>query len=613
MQTTRRTLALGNVSLWASPVAAIAVLIGCSDARDTSDESAASSSVEVVSNDAEPQSDRTEATLSSPIMIDVTDEAGIEFVHVNGGKGDYSLPEITGSGAALFDFDNDGDLDVYLVQGSQLRSSDGDGDKHEVETESPRDRLYRNELAESGRLRFTDVTKASGILATGYGMGVACADFNNDGWVDLFVTNLGDNMLLQNKGNGTFEDVTDTTTAGRGWSTSAAFFDYDRDGWLDLYVANYVIFSTEMKRRCFSKSSARDYCGPDSYDAAFDQLLRNRGDGTFEDVTVDAGIKAAVSAGLGVVCADLNDDGWLDIYVANDGDPNQLWLSQNGTGRFTDEALLAGVAVNRAGRAEAGMGVVAADFDGDGSLDLFMTHLEGESNTLYANFGNGAFGDQTIEQGLHASSLVFTSFGTGAIDYDNDGWLDLMIANGAVRLVESLLRKGDAYPLHQRNQLFHNERGNTFVDVSERAGDAFHLSEVSRGLALGDVDNDGDTDAVILNNSGRARLLLNQIGNQSHWIGLRVLDKQGKRDASHALVEVRTRERESIVRRVASDGGYCSSNDSRVLVGLGADEGPVRVRVHWPDGQLGAWKTLATDKYWTLQQGQTPQALGADR
>ena len=539
------------------------------------------------------------------LMTDATERARIDFRHFNGETGDYLLPEVTGAGCALFDYDNDGDLDLYLVQGAVLKAADNPGPGHRPSEQPPHDRLYRNDHAADGTrgLRFTDVTAASGIRSIGYGMGVATGDYNNDGHIDLYVTNLGSNQLLRNNGDGTFSDV--TTEAGVDdprWSTSATFFDYDDDGWLDLFLASYVRFSTDMKRECFAQSSARDYCGPDSYDPVSDRLFHNRGDGTFEDVTESSGITAAFGAGLGVVAADFNCDGWTDIYVTNDGDPNQLWLNQRGTGVFQDQALLAGVAFNHMGQAEAGMGVDAGDFDGDGDEDLFMTHLEQESNTLYVNLGNGIFEDRTIQVGLHASSLNYTSFGTGFFDYDNDGWLDLLVLNGAVRIIERLARKGDPYPLHMPNQLFRNDGQGQFSDVTQKAGPAFQLSGVSRGAAFGDLDNDGDTDVVVLNNNGRARALLNQVGNRNHWLGLRLLDQHGGRDSLQARVEVVGSDGRVFWRRVSTDGSYCSASDPRVLVGLGEDDQPQVVRSHWPNGNVEEWRDLAIDRYWTLKQ-----------
>jgi hypothetical protein len=293
--------------------------------------------------------------------------------------------------------------------------------------------------------------------------------------------------------------------------------------------------------------------------------------------------------------------------VANDGVPNQLWVNQ-GDGSFQNEALLAGTAVNMEGKPEASMGVDAADFDGDGDDDLFMTHIQGETNTIYVNDGQGWFEDRTLAAGLGAPSKQFTAFGTVWLDYDNDGWLDLFVANGEVRIVPILMRQGEKYPLHQPNQLFRNRGEGRFEEVTGRAGRVFELSEVSRGAALGDVDNDGDGDILLVNNNGPVRLLLNQIGNRKPWLGLRLVDEHG-RDALGARVEVVTDAGRRLWRRVRTEGSYLSANDPRVLVGLGDAQGVKAVRVHWPDGTREDWSDLAMDRYHRLQQGAgTPQS-----
>ena len=557
----------------------------------------------------EPGAGGPSVSAQQAILADATRGSGIDFLHFNGTTGEYFLPEITGSGGALFDYDNDGDLDLYLVQGAKLTPGPNPPGFTWRGQGPPRDRLYRNDLAPPGddaTPRFKDVTRQTRIDARGYGMGVAAADFNGDGWEDLYITNVGPNQMLRNNGDGTFSDVTRTAgTDDPRWSTSATFFDYDRDGWLDLFVAHYVDFSPDLKRECYSKSSARDYCGPDAYDPIPDRLFRNQGGGRFEDVTEAAGLHEAFGAGLGVIAADFNADGWTDIYVANDGDPNQLWIN-NRRGGFEDEALLAGVALNYMGRAEAGMGVDAADFDGDGDEDLFMTHLDGESNTLYVNQGDGLFDDLTIKLGLHAPSLASTGFGTHFFDYDNDGRLDLLVLNGAVRLQERLARKGEPYPLQQPNQLFRNSTQGTFKEVSQQAGPAFKLEAVSRGAVFGDIDNDGDTDVVVCNNSGRARLLLNEVGNRHHWLGLRLLDAKGH-DALQARVEAVREDGGVLWRRVHSDGSYCSANDPRLLAGLGESDHPLTVRVHWPRGGVEEWRGVPVDRYWVLQEGTSPR------
>ena len=525
--------------------------------------------------------------------------------------GELYLPEITGSGAALFDYDNDGDLDVYLIQGAMI----GKGRNLEDAifpwqgSETPQDQLYRNDLEHDangvGRLAFTNVTHRSAIVAEGYGMGVAVGDVNNDGWPDLYASNLASNQMFLNQGDGTFADATSKSgTDDLRWSTSAAFLDYDRDGRLDLFVTNYVQFSATQNPTCYASSSARDYCGPDAYEPLPDRLLHNRGAGVFEDVSERAGISGEFGAGLGVVAADFNGDGWTDIYVANDGDPNQLWFNQK-DGTFRNEALWSGAALNRVGQAEAGMGVDAGDFDGDGDQDLFVTHLTDETNTLYVNQGDGLFDDRTIETGLHLPSFRVTGFGTGWLDFDNDGWLDLLALNGAVRILPDLARKGDRYPLGQSNQLFQNSGELSFREVTERAGASFQLKEVSRGAAFGDVDNDGDTDILIANNSGPARLLLNQVGSRKHWLGFRLIGGGRGRDMLQARVELLLPNDSVLWGRVRTGGSYCSSHDPRVLIGLGSWDRVKRGRVHWPSGQVEEWQNLPVDRYTTLQEGRS--------
>jgi hypothetical protein len=524
----------------------------------------------------------------------------------------FFLPEIMGSGAALFDYDNDGDLDVFMVQGNVLEPDSKPANTLFPwrEAEPPRGRLFRNDLvvAKDGTrtLRFTDVTEASGIVATGYGMGVAVGDINNDGRPDLYITNLGHNQMYLNKGDGKFVDVTKQSGADdERWSTSASFFDYDRDGWLDLLVLNYADFSVNKNPTCYAATTARDYCTPKAFRAPGNRLFHNKGDGTFEDVTAAAGVDKEFGHGLGAVTADFNGDGWTDIYVANDGDANQLWINQK-DGTFKNEALLAGAAFNRDGKAEAGMGVDAGDFDANGTEDIFVTHLMDETNTLFTNLGKGLFEDRTREAGLGMPGHRFTGFGTLFFDYDNDGWLDLLVANGAVQLLPELVRKGDPYPLGQPNQLFRNTGRGTFVDTSPQAGEAFQLLEVSRGAAFGDIDNDGDLDVLITNNNGPARLLLNQVGNRSHWLGLRLIDQKTQRDMLGAWVEIIISKGKSLWRRVRTDGSYLCSNDPRIIGGLGTALSVEAVRVRWPDGAVEQWTNPRIDQYITLREGTSP-------
>ncbi len=558
------------------------------------------------------------------------EDSGFDFVHFNGMTGEFYMAEINSGGGAMLDYDNDGDLDLYLVQG-QLIGAEKDMAMAKFPPRHPlplTDRLYRNDLevAKDGsrKLRFTDVTKEAGLAPAAYGFGIAAGDYDNDGWIDLYVTRLGPNTLLRNDGPGadgivTFSDVTAEAGADdERWSVPAAFADFDRDGWLDLYVGNYVVFSEKTHKVCRTATGTQDYCGPSAYPGVPDRLLRNLGKGPdgrvlFEDVSAAAGMLRERSKSLGVVAADFNGDGATDFYVANDLTPNQMWIQQGSPGRFSDEALLAGSAVNAMGKAEASMGVDAGDFDGDGDDDLFMTHLVRETNTLYLNDGSGMFSDATIETGLGVPSWSHTSWGTAWLDYDNDGWLELMIANGAVRVIEELANAGDPYPFHETNQLFHNlgatarkgGRRNTvaFEEVSAQAGPAFARSEVSRSIAVGDLDNDGDSDVLLVNNNGPARILINAVGQDRHWVGLRLLDQRGRRDMLGTRIALLRPGRVPLWRRVRSDGSFAAANDPRVLVGLGDEAVPVSVRVHWPDGRVERWDQIEIDRYATLRRG----------
>ncbi len=544
-------------------------------------------------------------------FVDRAREVGLDFVHFNGMTGERWLVEMMGAGAALFDSDGDGDLDVYFVQGDALGSPE-DGASFAFDPPSPlplSDRLYRNELVETGTLAFTDVTEAAGLARGGYGLGVAAGDFDGDGHVDLYVTRLGANALLRNRGDGTFDDVTAASGTEEGrFSTSACFVDYDRDGRLDLFVCNYVDFSVASHKDCFGASGRPDYCNPKSYDAYPDRLFRNRGDGTFEDATGAARVASEYGGALGVVARDFNGDGWPDFYVCNDGLPNQLWMN-TGEGHFENRALLAGCAYNALGEAEASMGVDAVDVDGDGDEDLFMTHLSSETNTLYLNDGRGNFDDATAVSGLGAASRTFTGFGTSWIDYDNDGLPDLVSFNGAVTEIAAQGDAGDPLPLRQRDQLFRNlgagPRGPTFREATAAAGPDFARLGVSRGAAFGDVDNDGDIDIVVVDNAGAARLLVNQVGQDAHWLGLRLLDRPQGRDQLGARVSVQREGGGRLLRRSHTDGSFCSSNDPRVLVGLGGTSTVTQVEVQWPDGAAESWDWAgrATDAYHDLIRG----------
>jgi hypothetical protein len=545
---------------------------------------------------------------SSEWFVERAKETGLDFVHFNGMSGEVYYPEIMAPGVGLLDYDNDGDLDVYVVQGQMLGPGKTLKDAIFPPRGDLRDRLFRNDLrvaADGTRtLRFVDVTEQSGIDVRTFGMGVAAGDFDNDGWVDLYRTGLDRAFMLRNNGNGTFSDVTEKAgTADRGgWSVPAAFVDFDRDGWLDLFVGNYLIYSIAADLDCLSVSGQSDYCPPNSYRAQPSKLFRNRGNGTFEDVTTRALTGGAFGPALGVSTADFDGDGWIDIYVGNDGQANQLWMNQR-NGTFKDAAFLAGAAVSGGGNAEASMGIDAGDFDNDGDEDLFITNWMAQMNVIYVNDGRAAFEDRRGAAGLGPPSLAKTGFGTAWFDYDNDSWLDLLTVNGSVAIIEAQARSKDPFPLKMRNQLYRNLGNGRFEDVSARAGKAFTVSEVGRGAGFGDLDNDGDTDVVIGNAAGPAHLLMNEIGSRNHWLGLRLVGGAAKRDLLGAKVIVIRSDGATLTRRARSDGSYASANDPRVLVGLGSAVDRPRVRVQWPDGKTEEWADVPIDRYTTLVEG----------
>jgi enediyne biosynthesis protein E4 len=546
---------------------------------------------------------------AAPVEIfeERAEDLGVRFTHVNGRSGRFYMPEINGAGCAVLDYDNDGDLDLYLLQGHPL----GPDTTPEAVRAAGGDRLFRNDLqrdpatggAVAASLHFTDVTLEAGVAAHGYGFGAATGDVDNDGWVDLLVTAFGSTQLWRNQGDGTFADVTASSgTDDRRWNVAATFLDYDRDGWLDLYLGTYVDFTFANHKTCRTAAGAQDYCGPSAYEGVTDRLLRNRGDGTFEDRSNQSGIGRLPGKSLGVVTGDFDGDGWIDLYVANDQEPNFLWINRH-DGTFTEEALLAGAAVDLHGRPQASMGVDAADFDGDGDEDLFMTHLATETDTLYLNDGSGTFEDATARTGLGPPGLRYTSWGTRWFDYDNDSLLDLFVANGGVRVIAELARQGDPFPFREPNQLFHAVGDGRYEDVSRSAGRAMELQEVSRGTAFGDLDNDGDTDLLVTNNDGPARILINTVGQDARWLGLRLLGAKAPRDMLGAWVTLVRSGQPPLYRRLRTDGGFASAHDPRLLFGLGDAGAVTAVRVRWPDGKVEEWSAVAIGRYHTLREG----------
>ena len=520
------------------------------------------------------------------VFRDVSAEAGLDFRHRSGAAGNFHLPEIMGSGAALFDYDNDGDLDAYLVQSGSLDADD-----------ESRNRLFRNSghAPAAGRTpRFEDVTASAGVGHRGYGMGVTTGDIDNDGFLDLFVTNFGRNALYRNEGDGTFTEVGAAAGVDDGrWGTSAAFLDFDRDGYLDLFVVNYVDFRVSDSPVC-RPTGERDYCHPDNFDPESDLLYRNRGDGTFTDVTGAAGITRSYGSGLGVATLDFDMDGWTDIYVANDGNENQLWRNR-GNGTFEDVALFSGVALNGDGAAEAGMGVAVEDFDQDGDPDIFVTHLRGETNTLYENAGNGFFEDATFPRGLGYPSLPATAFGAGWFDYDNDGFSDLFVANGAVALGPPGPAGVSRYA--ERNQLFRGG-GQRFESVS-----GTRFVEVSRGAAFGDVDSDGDTDVLITNNDGPVRLLLNHVGDRQNRVSVRLTRNRSEPFGFGARVTLVRASGERVGKRIGGGGSYLSASDPGIHFGLGAESGVMGMEVTWPDGETEFFDDVVVNQENELVEG----------
>lgn len=531
------------------------------------------------------------AATGQPAFVDVTEASGLWFQHNNGMAGQFHFHEIMGSGVGLIDYDGDGDLDVYLVQSAETRPGEGD-------------RLFRNDggTVDGGPgLRFTDVTVAAGLRPTGYGMGVTVADFDNDGHEDLYVTQRGPNLLWRNKGDGTFEDVADAFgVQDRRWSVPAVFFDFDRDGWLDLFVGNYLDYQPASAKKCFDQLSQGNYCPPWLFDPQGDSLFRNLGgDRGFQDITEEAGLDQPRGHTLGAGVADFDGDGWLDLYVANDTDANFLWRNL-GNGRFEETALFEGAATDELGNGQSSMGIAVGDYDRDGDEDIFLTHLDPEMNTLYQRRARD-FVDATTSSGLGPPSIGFTGFGAGWLDYDHDGNLDLVVANGAVLRLKEQYLAGDEFPLRQSNQLF---RGNGvgFEDVSRHQGLPFTGLAVSRGAAFGDLDNDGDIDLLVTNNHGPAQVLENRLGQDRPWLGLELWDEELHRHAIGAWVGL-LGDTASQWRRLAPAYSYVSSNDPRIHFGLG-DDRPDRLVVRWPSGEWEEWPSPPAGRYSRILRGE---------
>lgn len=520
-------------------------------------------------------------------FAEIADQWGMTFLHESGHDGaNFHIPEITGGGAAMVDINNNGLLDVYFVQSGSL---------HLPQAQRPGNMLYRN----LGDGRFDDITESSGTGDRGYGMGVAVGDINNNGFLDLYITNLGSNVLYRNNGDETFTDISLSATVDDArYGASAAFFDMNLNGLLDLFVTNYLVWSPETEPRCRTELGRPDYCPPGAYRAPdVDVLYRNNGDETFTDISESSGVAAVPGTGLGIGCADFTGNGWIDVFVANDGMYDRLWVNQ-GNETFAEEGLIRGCAIDQEGIAKAGMGVAVADVNDSGWPDLIVCNLTTESDSVFRNDG-GYFMDMTARSGLAAVSRAFTRFGMAWHDFDNDGWLDLYQANGRVGR-ESHVHSDDPYA--EPNLIFRGERGPRWREVQPRGGTVEPLIATSRAAAFGDLTNNGGIDIVIVNRDGAAHVLKNVASERGNWIMFRVINEHG-RDAYHATVSVQFDDR-TVYRTVRSDYSYLAANDPRVHVGVGSHESVENVRVTWLDGTVEDFGAFEANTIRTLRRGE---------
>jgi enediyne biosynthesis protein E4 len=528
-------------------------------------------------------------------FVDEAQRAGLNAPNTFGGVDTKKfIIETTGTGVAIFDYDNDGWPDIFVVNGTTLDPLPG--------KEQPTNHLYRN----NHNGTFTDVTKKAGLVHTGWGQGVCVGDYDNDQNEDLFVTYYGKNVLYHNNGNGTFSDVSEKTrVAGNGaWSTGCAFVDYDRDGKLDLFVATYVDFDVKKapgpgeRASCMWKG-VPVMCGPRGLPWGKNMLYHQRGDGTFEDVTTKAHIdRTNGHYGFSVSTFDFDDDGWPDIYVACDSTPSILYHN-NHDGTFTDVAVVAGAAFNEDGKEQAGMGSTIGDYNGDGRLDIFKTNFSDDTATLYRNNGDGTFDDVTFAAGLGLYTK-YLGWGTMFLDLDNDGWPDLLLVNGHVYPEVDKQHLGSDY--QEPRILYHNKGNGTFEDISANAGPGITTARSGRGLALGDLWNDGRTSAVVSNMNAPVSLLVNQVRSRNHWIAIRTVGIKSNRDGIGAKIRIKAGDR-IMVDEVRSGSSYDSNNDMRVHFGLGGSEHVEWVEIRWPSGLTERFSSVRVDAVQTLKEG----------
>ena len=531
------------------------------------------------------------ADTALPQFVDITQQAGITFRHTNGASADKHLVETMGSGGLFFDYDGDGWIDIFIVDGGSFADASV--------ARRAQHRLYHNR----GGATFEDVTERSGIRHREYGMGTCAGDYDGDGRPDLYITNDGPNVLYRNRGDGTFTDVTTVARVGEPrWSASCAFADLDRDGDLDLWVVNYVAADRSHSPFCGdTRVNVRFYCHPLRYDPLPSTVYRNEGNGRFSDVSAASGVGALRSNGLGVVVSDYDNDGLPDVFVANDTMPNFLFRN-TGNLRFVETGLAAGIAVGADGKARAGMGIDTGDYDADGRLDLVITNLDFEMHTVHRGLERGLFAYSTVESGVGYPTLPFVGFGVAFLDFDNDAQLDIAIANGHILDNAPQFRAGSTYA--QRKLLFRNTTMRRFVEVGRTTGPAFAVTRVSRGLAAGDIDNDGDLDLLVTNNGQSAELLRNDGGNRANSLLVRLHGAGSNTDAIGARVRLVTGSRTQI-RDIKAGTSYLSQNDLRAHFGLGNASTAERIDVVWPSGRTETITNVMANETIDIEEGKS--------
>ncbi|HTV07169.1 MAG TPA: CRTAC1 family protein [Acidobacteriaceae bacterium] len=581
-------------AVWAL-TAAILLLSGCKHQRETKESSLAPSPARHTNasgpSSATPSQSAAQERPTGPIhFTDITKQAGIHFVHNNGAFGQKYLPETMGSGVCFIDYNNDGWQDILFVN-----SMDWPG--HGKEKSYPA--LYRN----NHNGTFTDVTKQAGLDVQMYGMGCAVGDYDNDGYDDIYITALGHNYLFHNQGNGTFKDVTKQAGVGSGgFSTSAAWFDYDNDGKLDLVVDHYVDWSIATDQRCSLDGVHKSYCTPELYKGESITLYHNLGHGRFKDVTKTAGLYDTTDKALGVALVDYDNDGWIDLFITNDTQPNKLYHN-NHNGTFTETGFAAGVAFSDAGKARAGMGTDAADYDGSGRQSLVVGNFSDESMALYHNDGQGLFTDDAIPSGIGAPSFKPLTFATFFFDYDLDGRPDIFALNGHVADDISVTQPSLSYA--EPPLLFRNIGHGKFENVSDQVGSAFRVPIVGRGAAYGDIDNDGDLDLVMTVSRGAARLLRNDGGNENDMLRVKTVGTRSNRDGIGARVYLTTSTGQHMDEMVKSGSSYLSQSELPLTFGLGKPDPDKRItlKILWPSGHKDTIKDIRPDQFITVEEG----------